>query len=715
GESAAVGKTLEPAPADAPLAERASMLFKGTALTRGAGEGGVVAVGMGTELGRITALVDAAEHGETPLEQRLDKLGRALAWASLAFVLVVAVAGVATGRDLYDVVEMGIALAVATVPEGLPIVATLALARGMLRMAERQALIEELPAVETLGSTRVVLTDKTGTLTENRMRLTELALPGAEAKEGDGGGTVALAEAGPEADALVEAGALCTDASWEGEGGVGDPMEVALLAAAAARGTDPKALRARWPELREEAFDPATKRMATVHRGPEGEVRVAVKGAPEAVLPLCTHARGEEGPVDPAPWLARAEAMGARGLRVLAVAERRGGEADAPAYAELELLGLVGLMDPPREDVREAIAACQGAGVRVVMVTGDQPGTARAIGAAVGLCAPDAPVVRGAELEVAEGDRAEGDREAEARLLEAPVVARCSPEQKLRLLAMHRRAGNVVAMIGDGVNDAPVLREADIGVAMGQRGTQVAREAAAMVLLDDRFATVPAAIAQGRVIFDNVRTFVVYLVSCNLGEILVIGLASAFGAPLPLLPLQVLFLNLVTDVFPALALGVGEGDPAVMTRPPRPVGEPFLTRGLWARIAGYAVMLTIPVLACFAVALGPLGLDASEAVTVSFLVLALGQLAHVFNMAAPGAPLLRNEVSRNGWVWGALALCVLLLALAVFVPPLRRVLGTTLLDARSWALVAAGSVAPFVLGRAWALVERARRRARASG
>ncbi len=711
GESAPVGKGTDAVTDGAPLAERRSMLFKGTAVTRGAGEGIVVAVGMGSELGRISALVEETEDEETPLERRLEGLGRSLAWASLVFVVLVAVVGFLGGKPLVAVIETAIALAVATVPEGLPIVATVALARGMWRMARRNALIENLPAVETLGSTNVILTDKTGTLTENRMTVTRLVLPDRTIDVGGTGlersgvftvdGSPLDAGAQPDLLELLAAGALCNDAELADaeQDVVGDPMEVALLVVAAKAGLSQGALRRERPELREEAFDPEARMMATFHRR-GGAVDVLVKGAPEAVLAVCDRIVASEGTgaseLDREAWLGRARALGDAGLRVLAVATREAAAPEEPAYEQLTLRGLVGFVDPARRDVRESIETCAQAGIRVVMVTGDQPGTAQYIAREVGLPV-DGPTVLGTTLDELAPEDADGVEE----VLEASVIARSSPEQKLRLLEHYQRAGAVVAMIGDGVNDAPALHRADIGVAMGQRGTQVAREAADMVLQDDRFGTITAAIEQGRAIFDNIRTFVIYLVSCNLSEILTIGVASLVNAPLPILPMQILFLNLVTDVFPALALGVSEGHRRIMEQPPRDQAEPFLTRAHWQRIAGFSVLLTVPVLVGLAVALEVLGLDTERAVTVSFLVLAVGQLAHVFNMAARGTPLFRNHVTRNPWIWGALALCAVLLALSVYLPPLASVLRTRDPGPQGWALVMVLGSAPAVVGLLW--------------
>jgi Ca2+-transporting ATPase len=724
GESVPVSKQVEPLEEDVPLAERASMVFKGTAVTRGAGSGVVVATGMETELGEISSLVEEAEEEATPLEQRLDRLGRRLVWVTLLIGALVVVAGVVAGKDLVLMVETSIALAVASIPEGLPIVATVALARGMWRMARRNALINRLSSVETLGATNVILTDKTGTLTENQMTVTRIILPtGSVEVSGEGLETQgAFSRDGRELEPqetellrrALEIGVLCNNAALEGEDAdeetqaVGEPMEVALLVAGAKAGIERDELLDQKPEAREVAFDPDVKMMATFHRT-NGDYRVAVKGALGAVLDASTHILTPDGPQELGEsereeWRERNRRMAEQGLRVLALATRTAQDEASQPYEELNFLGLVGLLDPPREEVRPSIQSAQSAGVRVVMVTGDQPATARNVAIAVGLAGEEeAEVVHGRDLEDIE---ALTDEERQ-RLLEANIFARVSPKQKLELIALHQDSGAIVAMTGDGVNDAPALKKADIGVAMGQRGTQVAREASDMVLRDDAFSSIVAAIEQGRVIFGNIRKFVLYLLSCNISEILVVALASVVNAPLPIRPLQILFLNLVTDVFPALALGVGEGDPEVMERPPRDPDEPIMTRDHWLTIAGYGTLITASVLSVLALALVWQNMEQERAVTLSFLTLAFAQLWHVFDMRAPNSGLLRNEITQNLYVWGALVLCVGLLLLVIYVPFLADILGIVRPGPTGWALVIGFSLVPLVVGQIVKLIRGA--------
>lgn len=710
GESLAVNKAPDPLPADTILAERRNMLFKGTAVTRGSGEGVVVATGLDSELGKISSLVLETDSSDTPLEKQLEHLSWRLVWITLALTVALAATGIAAGRDIVLMLQTAIALAVATVPEGLPVVATIALARGMWRMARRNALVNRLSAVETLGATGVICTDKTGTLTENRMTVTRLLLPAGEFEVTSGDGFMRQGNpVDPAQDAslmaALEVCVLCNNAELDtnrnGSTGrhVGDPMETALLAAGRKAGLERAALLAAQPEVGEEAFDSQTKMMATFHRHNE-HFRIAVKGAPEAVLSACFEFLSADGKqaLDAGEkqfWLDRNQEMARDGLRVLALATRQADSIDVEPYGKLLFLGLVGLTDPPRAEVRDAIEECRSAGIKVVMVTGDQPATAHHVARAVGLAdVPANGIILGEELEPSGGLTPS----ARERILAASIFARVSPKQKLDLVEVHQMNGVVVAMTGDGVNDAPALKKADIGIAMGLRGTQVAREAADMVLKDNAFSSIVAAVRQGRIIFDDIRKFVLYLLSCNVSEIMVVASATLVNAPLPLLPLQILFLNLVTDVFPAMALGIGPGDPNIMRRAPRPASEPILTQRHWIAVAGYGALIALSVLAAFALAFR-LGHPEQEAVTISFLTLAFAQLWHVFNMRQAGSGLLINDITRNLYVWGALVLCLALFALALYLPLLAGLLQLTAPDAGGWAIILGFSLTPFLLGQ----------------
>jgi Ca2+-transporting ATPase len=750
GESAPVPKAAGPAPGatggveEGVAAEHPDRLFKGSWIARGEGEAVVEATGMATELGRITRLVETAAPMASPLERRLEVLGRRLVGVSLVLGGAVAAAGILRGRDPVTMAETAIALAVAAVPEGLPVVATLCLARGLLRLARKNALVRRLSAVETLGAVTVILTDKTGTLTENRMRVDRLLLPGgriAAPDPGAGSRDAYLRAAPRDADlrAALAVGVLCSnaalpegDAAGGGTGGgpgsgpggapgggqvggpAGDPMELALLAAGRAAGLERAALLARLPEEHDHTFDPDLRMMATVHRRPGGHL-VAVKGAPEAVIAAASQVGAQGEPLDAAgrrDWLARAAAAAAQGFRVLALAHR---DSDGPRlapYRDLTLAGLVCLNDPLRPGVPEAVAACRSAGIRVVMLTGDHAGTAAAIARAAGIARDGVIAIEGAAL----GDTAALDGSALQRVLATDVFARISPEQKLGLARLFQRRGEIVAMTGDGVNDAPSLRQADIGIAMGGRGTDVAREAAGMVLRDDRFPTIVTAVREGRIIFGSIRRFVVYLMSCNVSEVLLVGIAAAAGLPIPLLPLQILFLNLVTDVFPAFAVGLGRGDGRVMQRPPRPPSEPIVDRRRWGRIAALGTLITAAALAAFTRALADPAIGEARAVTVAFLTLALAQLWNVFNLRAATSPVLRNEITGNPLVWAAIALCLGLVAAAIWHPALSDLLDLPPPGAAGAALSLGASLVPLVLWQAWlsATAAAARLRARRS-
>ena len=699
GESVPVGKNSDPVEPETALAKRSCMAYKGTAVTEGEAEGIVVATGMDTELGAISEMVETAEGGDTPLEEKLDQLGRRLVWLTIGIAGAVAVAGLLAGRSLLLMVETGIALAVAAIPEGLPIVATVALAHGMWVMLRRNAYVRRLSAVETLGATTLICTDKTGTLTENRMTAHTMALA-ARTVDLD-----SLTDASEKRlRQAIETGVLCNGADRNADDpsqSRGDPLELALLELGAAVGAPRAALLEEHPPVRTVEFSRDTNMMATYHEGDDG-VQVAVKGAPEAVLDASTCVLESEGttPLDEETrrqWTERSEALAEDGLRVLALARKTVDDRDAAPYADLCLLGLVGLLDPPRTDVRPVIERCQEAGIRVVMVTGDHPATARAIADAVGLRTNEHTVERGEDL----ASLASLTEDNHERLRRTAVFSRVTPKQKLDLVDLYQDAGEVVAMTGDGVNDAPALRNADIGVAMGKRGTDVAREAADMVLRDDAFSSIVEAVRQGRIIFDNIRKFVVYLLSGNVGEILAVGIAATLGFPLPLLPLQILYLNVLNDVFPALALGVGRGTEQAMDRPPRDPDEPVVPPYHWGLIGGYGVLIAVTILGAFTVALGELGMATERAVTVSFLTLSISRLLHVFNMRDPTSGVINNEISRTPYVWGALALCAGLLLLAVYWPPLAGILHVVPPGADGWALILSASLVPLVVGQGY--------------
>lgn len=717
GESVRVGKTGEVLPEDTPLHSRTNMLLRGTAVVKGEATGIVTAVGMDTELGKISQMAETAEEEVSPLERRLNNLATRLMMLAGGVTALVGLSGYLRGKDILLMLRTAVALAVAAIPEGLPVVATIALARGMWRMARRNALITRLGAVETLGACTVICTDKTGTLTENRMRVADIVIAGAQ----QGGAPVGVAvdndrqeggEVPPEENGhsgaireLARLGVLCNDADLGAEESSreqGDPLETALLRFGRRFQLERRELLREAPERRQESFDTATKMMATYHDETEG-ITVAVKGAPEAVLQRCTevHIGSREGVRFDEnlknAWLSRADEMASHGLRVLAVARKTAGSVDENPYEALVLLGLTGLEDPPRREVPAALRSCRGAGVNVTMVTGDHPRTARAIGKSIGLLeGKEDGVATGEELE----QHSSSPDEARKWIRDKKVLARMSPRHKLTLIELLQKNSAITAMTGDGVNDAPALKKADIGIAMGEGGTQVAREAADMVLRDNSFAAIVEAIEEGRTIFANIRRFVIYLLSGNLSEIMIVGAALLIAGVLPILPLQVLYLNMLCDVFPALALGVGGREAYLMHRPPRNPLESVLTPSHWALTTGFGVLLALVVLSAFFAARGPLGLEPDGAVTVAFLTLGFARLGHVFNMRSHHSGLRDNNVVTNPFVWGALLLCSALLLLTVFLPVLRTVLNVTHPSPGGWLVILSFALIPFVFVQA---------------
>ena len=724
GESVPVSKDSETLQEEVPLAERENMLFKGTFLTRGSAKAVAVSTGMDTELGKISASIDEAGEEKTPLQADMDQLGQRLVPLLLIVAVVVVITGLIRGMDPLLMVEEAIALAIATVPEGLPIVATLVLARGMWRMAERNALINNLASVETLGSTNIICTDKTGTLTENKMTVNNYEMAGSSfTVTGTGLETDGEFVRGdeqteqPENEILRESlrvGVLCNNASYRKKDGnkeiSGEPMEVALLVAGMKAGMTRESLLDSMPEEREVSFDPSNKMMATYH-GLDGQYKVAVKGAPENVLDSCSRVLTPEGTQmiseeDKTNWIEKSESMADEGLRVLALAKKEVRGPEEEPYEDLTLLGLTGMIDPPRKEVKTAIEEFRKAGMKIVMVTGDHSATARNVGYSVGLLdSQEVEAVQGSELDEP-GNLSPEEKE---RFAKSPIFARVSPGNKLDLIELHQENGSIVAMTGDGVNDAPALKKADIGIAMGQRGTQVAKEAADMILKDDNLGTIAHAVEEGRIIFANIRKFVLYLMSCNISELLAILFASILGLPLPLLPLQILFLNVVNDIFPAFALGACRGSKGIMNRPPREPGEPIMTRSHWTEMGFYGTLISAVTVAGFVLAEKtlPTGIAEHKLITVSFLTLAFAQLWHVFNMRDSQSGVLRNEVTENPYVWGALLLCSLLLVASVYTPVLSTALKTQRIGINGWAIALGMSFIPLLVGqierwlRAW--------------
>lgn len=708
GESVPVEKSPAVLPADTPLAEQSNLLFKGTFVTKGNGWAVVAGTGMNTELGKIAHLVGTSEQAATPLEKKLAGLSSRLIKITVGLVIAIFVVGVIGGKPIVEMLETAIALAVAAVPEGLPIVATLALAQGMLRLARHNVIVRKLSAVETLGGTTVICTDKTGTLTQNKMEVEALASPTRVwAKRNNEKALPADILPKAQYDRLLQIAILCNNADIAAQKGefteIGDPLETGLLKFALRQGEDIVSLRLQYPKISEMPFSSETKIMATLHQTPEGNV-VFAKGAAETLLESCrfivtADAYSPMSPESRASWLAEAEKMASLGLKVIAGAFKHDAQASESLDKNLVFAGLFGLIDPPREEVPEAIRQCREAGIEVVMVTGDHPATAKAIGRQLGIIDSNkAEVVLGKDMQ----DLEKLSATDKSRWSDTKIFARVSPKQKLDLVSVFQERKAIVGMTGDGVNDAPALKKADIGIAMGQRGTQVAQEVADMVLRDDSFASIVTAIRQGRIIFDNIRKFVVFLLSCNMSELLVIASVSLLFLHFQLKPLQILFINLITDVLPALALGVTAGSPGVMTHRPRNPDEPIIDRARWRRIIFYSIVLSADTIG--AVYFSHFFIHAGDEWMVQrcnnilFFTLIFSQLFHVFNMGSIDAPFWRTEVVRNRYVWFAVGVCILIIVLLYQITPMRVALSVVPMSVADWAVsIGAGLLAMIII------------------
>lgn len=691
-----------------PLPERRTMVYRGTPVVAGRGLAVVVAAGVRTEIGRLGLLAEGVRPVRTSLERKLDALGLQLAVISVALAVLVTGLLLWRGAQVTALLQMGIALAVATVPEGLPVVATIAMALGVRRMARRRALVRRLPSVESLGSTTAVCADKTGTLTTGTMTVTSAWCAGRLLRvtgtgyqpEGEILDGQRSAAGDPAVARLLRCGALTARASVELQDGswraVGDPTDAAVAVLAAKGGVDRHALHHAFPLVRDVPFSSARLHSASVHRGASGAPEAWVKGAPAVVLARCAAWSGPGGP-EPLGEASRRlveeanHALAARGERVLALATGPAGP-DHEYETGLTLLGLVGLTDPPAPGAQETVAALRRAGVRPLMITGDQRGTADAIALAVDILRPGDESIDARTLATLD------DAALRERAGRAAVFSRVSPEDKLRIVAALQARGELVAMLGDGVNDAPALRKADVGVALGGRGTDVAREAADVVLQDDRFATIVAALEEGRVIFDNLRKFVYFLVSCNLAEMMSLVAMPLLGIPVPFTPLQILWLNLVTDVIPALALAAEPADPLVMQRPPRPPAQAILTRTILASASAHAALIGAVTVAAY---LFVLERDAPSAGTAAFITLAAAQVLHLGN-ARSNLPVLRPAAAvANHWALAAVATCAVLILATVHLPALADLLGLQPVEVRVWGTCLGFAALPAIIGQAW--------------
>ena len=739
GEAAPVSKRAdEVLPEKLPLGDRKNMAYKSTIVTYGRGKGVVVATGMQTEIGKIAELIQSVEEEATPLQRRLDQLGSWLAYGALAICGVVFL--VAFGRAVQaTAVTLGleglpqilgalndpalqsalrnagleafltaVALAVAAVPEGLPAIVTINLALGMREMVERNALIRRLPAVETLGSASVICSDKTGTLTQNEMTAVKLYIPDllvdvtGEGYVPDGSfhrdGQKIRPEELPDLVHLLRAAMLASDAQLESETGedgrryviVGDPTEGALVVAAAKANLTRERLEAKYPRIDEIPFDSARKRMSTLHRSPDGSecCVLFVKGAPDVILERCSHYY-QDGEIRPMTEGMRRHIedvnreLAQQALRVLAVAERRfdrppGGLDPEGHERDLTFIGLIGMIDPARPEVKPAIERARRAGIKTVMVTGDYPDTAKAIARQIGLLDDDdGRVVTGAELSEM------SDEELAEIVDQVAVFARVAPEHKVRIVDAFRKRGYVVAMTGDGVNDAPALKRASIGVAMGITGTDVSKETADMVLLDDNYVSIVNAVEQGRVIYDNIRKFVYFLLSCNLAEIAVIFIGTVLGYPSPLSAIQLLWLNLLTDGAPALALGVEKGEPDIMERPPRPPDEPIIDRTMRVGMLVQTIAITAVTLAGFFIGMKQGGLV--EARSIAFTVLSFSELLRAYTARSEHFSVFRIGLFSNKYMQYAILSSILLLLGVIYIPFLNPIFDTMPLTLLDWS------------------------------
>ncbi len=721
GESLPVKKQAEPlAKQQAVLGDQKNMLFMSSTLTRGHCRAVVVATGMNTQIGKISEMVQSQPDEETRLQKRLEQVGRGLGYGAPAITVLLFGVGLLQGREAVEMFLVSVSLAVAAIPEGLPAVVTITMAFGVQRMAKRNAIIRKLPAVETLGSATVICSDKTGTLTKNEMTVRRLFVgekffevtgKGYE-KEGqlkDGGKAIASPLKDAAFSVIGLASGLCNnaklvrDVSGKSRDVAGDPTEGSLLVLAEKIGYESEDLREEMPRLDEVPFDSERKMMSTLHRRGKEHVMLS-KGAPEILLKKCSEIldKGKERKItdaDRKKILAANKEMAGDALRVLGVAYRKfaakPAKFDEKAEAGLGVAGLGGMNDPPREEAKDAIEKCKKAGIKVVMITGDNEITAAAIARELRLIeSGDERVITGAQLE--EMNDADLDKMVE----KIAIYARVNPEHKMRIVNSLKKNGHVVAMTGDGVNDAPALKRADIGIAMGIAGTDVAKEASAMVLADDNFASIVSAVEEGRIIFDNIMKAVRYLLSCNIGEVVTIFTALVTNLPLPLLPLQILWMNLVTDGMPALALGTDPADEGIMERKPKPKDSPVFSKGQIIRLAAVGIIVAAGTLGMFYWVLGVEGGAESEfavrrAQTIAFTTIIFFQLFHAINNRSDRHSLFKIGFFKNRFLIGAVGLAAVLQMVVVYWAPAQAVFQTV--EPAWWEMAAALVVASSIL------------------
>jgi Ca2+-transporting ATPase len=691
GESLPVLKHINPLPLHTIVAERKNMLYKGTTATHGSAYAVVTAISDNTELGKISTLVQKAKPDATPLEKQLQSLSKNLVWITLFIAVIIYIIGITKGNGYLLMLETAIAMAVAAIPEGLPIVATITLARGVLRMSKKNVIIKQLPAVETLGKTDVILTDKTGTLTQNRITADTIITARSSYD------TVLLTDDDlNDKHALYwlhAVAALCNNASVHEDVKIGDPLEIALLEWVN-NSYPPNKIIKRYTKLDEVPFSAETKCMATLHSARHKYI-ISAKGAAENLLHYCTHEltgtqlrilSSERRNV----WLQKNDTLSAQGYRVLGFAYNKAEEKSAGNFMhDLIFLGLIAFSDPPQKNIIHAIQTCKKAGIKTVMITGDHPSTARHIAQQLELCDMNCKVISGKDIEAIDQLSAKEIKE----LLKTSVFARVTPEQKFDIVSLYQKEGHIVAMTGDGINDAPALKKADVGIAMGDRGTQIAKEAADIVLTDDSFNSIEAAIEQGRIIFENIQKSVMYLLSCNLSEVLIIAAITFIYYASPLTPLQILYMNLVTDVLPALALGMNKGNAAIMQQHPHKHHN-IISVKEWKAIITYSLVITICIFCGYAYSTGYLNFPKPVASNMLFWTLALAQLWHSFNLSNGDTLIFKSEVFRNKHVWLALVTCLLIMLATYFLTPLRNVFALVSLSVSQLVIILVSSLLP---------------------
>ena len=657
--------------------------YMGTIVLKGRGMILVDAIGMNTEMGKIANLLDNIEEERSPLKERLNSLGKILVIACLVICAVVTILGIIRGNDITEMFLLGVSLAVAAIPEGLAAIVTVALALGVNRMLKRNALVRRLPAVETLGCTSVICSDKTGTLTQNKMTVKEIFING-RIYELD-------REIPSDYEMLKKAFVYCNDTNYDynvskvEKALMGDPTETALISAFFKDVKEMKNFVEKAKRVYEIPFD-STRKMMTVIMNEDNCETCYMKGAPERVINKCNYIL-ENGRVKPMTMAKRKQitsyidSMSNKALRCIAAAYKK---EDIKKSEEVEnnliFIGVAGSMDPPRPEVKDAVMKCKLAGIKPVMITGDHKNTALAIAKSINICNSDDQGLSGEELEKI------SDAALEEAVKKVRVFARVSPNHKLRIVKAFKKNNNIVAMTGDGVNDAPAIKEADIGIAMGISGTDVTKEAAAMILTDDNFATIVSAVEEGRIIYDNIRKFIRYLLSCNLGEVLTMFLASIFYLPNPLTPIQILFVNLATDGLPAIALGVDPPDKDIMMQQPRAKSEGIFARGLWEKIIVRGCLIGVCTLFSFEIA-RLFGMDLATCRTISLCTLVMSQLLHVFECRSERHSIFEIKIFSNPYLLGAVCVSVIMICSILYIPFLKSVFNTVSLNLMQWSLV----------------------------